>query len=172
MKKLIPTIGFAIIIGAAQAGPSCTGECANYIWNSANNAFICSADSCTCKGTTTYPCYNPCIEEINCGETRWSAHSTGYQKGTYTRCSLDTSTGMCDVTETTKYRCAAGYYGSSSNGTSGCTRCPSSGGVYGTSVAGSTTITSCYLPSGTTLSFSDTKGSGTETITSNCYYSN
>ncbi len=172
MKQLIPMIGFAAIIGAAHAGPSCTGECANYMWDAAHDAFICASDECTCKGTTTYPCYNPCRDEPDCGKSTWSAHSTGYQKGTYYVCNLDVYMGMCDITTTTKYRCAAGYYGSSTNGTSGCTRCPSSGGVYGTSAAGSTSITSCYIPSGTTRSFSDTKGSGTEKITSNCYYSN
>ncbi|MDR0726706.1 MAG: hypothetical protein LBF37_01445 [Rickettsiales bacterium] len=40
----------------------------------------------------------------------------------------------------TAYRCAAGYYGSSTNGSSGCTLCPSGG----TSAAGSIVITQCY----------------------------
>ncbi len=70
----------------------------------------------------------------------------------------------CFETSATSYRCAAGYYGTSSNGTSGCTKCTSPG----TSTAGSTSITRCYVPSGTTGSDS----TGTFTYTSNCYWSN
>lgn len=74
-----------------------------------------------------------------------------------------------DVSETVEYGCSAGYYQSSGTGASmTCSRCPSSGGIYGTNSIGTTSITSCYIPSGT--SFSDDSGSGT--YTGNCYYSN
>ena len=56
--------------------------------------------------------------------------------------------------------CNAGYYLSGGL----CLTCPSGG----TSAAGATSITSCYLPSGTTGSDS----TGSYTYTSNCYYSN
>lgn len=73
---------------------------------------------------------------------------------------------MCSCGKAT-YKCAVGYYGSPNNASSGCTRCPASGGVYGTTAAaGATSITKCYLPSGTV--FSDAAGSGE--YTGNCYY--
>lgn len=81
-----------------------------------------------------------------------------------------TSSGYtCNVSTSTEYGCAVGYYQSSGTGASmTCTRCPSSGGVYGTNAIGTTAITSCYIPSGT--SFSETTGSGS--YTGNCYYTN
>ena len=96
----------------------------------------------------------------DCTTSAWTAGNTGYQKRTYASC----NTATCVCTKTAQYRCAAGYYGTSSNGTSGCSRCPSNG----SSTAGATAITSCYLPSGTTGSDS----TGSYTYTSNCYYSN
>lgn len=109
-------------------------------------------------------CILDCTGCSNCtSDTTWSATGTaGYEKKVTRTCSCNT----CNAS--TSYRCAAGYYGSSTNGTSGCTRCPSSGGVYGTSAAGSTSVTSCYMPSGTNMS--DT--SGTYQFTSSCYYTN
>ncbi|MDE6481505.1 MAG: hypothetical protein K2L25_01645 [Alphaproteobacteria bacterium] len=108
-------------------------------------------------GGTSRP--DPCIY-YPCG---WRNTGTaGYQS--YTQCTSNDN--KCD-TSITAYRCAVGYYGTSTNGTSGCTRCPASGGVYGTTAdAGATSITACYIPSGT--SFSD--GSGSGTYTGNCYY--
>ncbi len=127
-----------------------------------------SYTSTVCESSFAYNnCDVDCPSCSNCiSDTTWSSAGTGYEKKVSRTCNC----GTC--TSSTSYRCAAGYYGSSSNGTSGCSRCPSSGGVYGTSAAGSTAITSCYLPSGTTVSFSDSIGSGTAKYTSNCYYSN
>ncbi len=169
-----------------------TGKCVDEVWddnlqtfmcgNGANNTFTCDCRDAGQGRTITFKCgcysdedcaaaasnygciNNRCQKCKSCSGAStgaWTAHTTGYQKRTVTYCE-------CDGTKHTKteYRCAAGYYGNSTNGTSGCTRCPSSGGVYGTSAQGSTDITSCYLPSGTT--FSDSTGSGT--YTSNCYY--
>ena len=129
-----------------------------------------SYTSTTCDMTYYYDmCTKACDGTCsNCTSGSWTAGNTGYQQRTKKTC----NTSTCVCSSSTEYRCASGYYGSSSNGTSGCTRCPSSGGVYGTSAAGSTAITSCYLPSGTTVSFSDSTGSGTAKYTSNCYYTN
>lgn len=99
-----------------------------------------------------------CSTCSDCTTIDWGAYSTGYEKRTVATC----NTSTCVCTKTAEYRCAVGYYGTSTNGTSGCTRCPESG----QSVAGSTDITSCYLPAGT--AFSDSTGSGT--YTSDCYY--
>ena len=69
--------------------------------------------------------------------------------------------------------CAKGTYKSSSGTGTSCTTCPSSGGINGTTAGtASDSITDCYLPAGSTRSFSDSAGSGTETISSNCYYTN
>lgn len=126
----------------------------------------CYSDS-DCGTNPSYGCINnrcqKCKSCTGASTGAWTAHSTGYEKRTVKKCS-------CSGTLTTsmEYRCAAGYYGTTSNGTSGCTRCPASGGIYGTSAAGSTAITACYLPSGT--AFSDATGSGT--YTGDCYYKN
>ena len=110
-----------------------------------------------------YRCKKECASCTNCTSSNWEAYGTGYQRMINRDCNCD---GTCQ--STTKYRCAAGYYGTSTNGTSGCTRCPSSGGVYGTSIAGATAITSCYIPKDTTL----TDSYGNYVFTSNCYYKN
>lgn len=169
------------------------GSCLDETWDDTLGTFMCGSGrgesySCNCvdaqfNKTITFTC--GCYSDSDCGggfdygcinnrcqkckscsgasTGAWTAHSTGYEKRTVKTC---TCSGTLNTR--TEYRCAAGYYGSSSNGTSGCTRCPSSGGVYGSSAAGSTAITACYLPSGT--SFSDGTGSGK--YTGNCYYKN
>lgn len=140
-----------------------------------NNCTSCASGYKLATRTETHPsnsrciisykiCERDCTGCTNCtSDTTWSSHGTGYQK-------LTTRTCDCNTCESeTQYRCAIGYYGASANGTSGCNRCPSSGGVYGTTAnAGSSSITSCYLPSGN--AFSDSAGSGT--YTGNCYYTN
>lgn len=115
-----------------------------------------------CSNTiTANTCVQDCTGCTDCSTTSWTASSIGYQERTYATCNCNT------CTKTTQYRCAAGYYGNPTTGTSGCTLCPSSG-IYSnsglttlisaTSAAGSTTKTSCYIPSGTT--FYDATGSG------------
>jgi len=112
--------------------------------------------------------FNSCdlyiCSSTNCvSDSSWNNANTGYQKKVSRSCVGNT----CQ--ETASYRCSAGYYGTSTNGTSGCTRCPASeDNVRGTSVAGATAQTNCYIPSGT--SFSNNTGSGT--YTGNSYYCN
>ncbi|MDE6481740.1 MAG: hypothetical protein K2L25_02890 [Alphaproteobacteria bacterium] len=104
-------------------------------------------------------CCDACDSASCTGDTTYIAHGAGYESKSTRTCSC---LNGCKVTSTS-YRCAAGYYGTSTNGTTGCTACPNGG----TSVAGSnTSITSCYLPTGT--KFSDPSGSGD--YTGNCYY--
>ena len=116
-----------------------------------------------CGGSTLNASYNTCLltcTTSNCkSDTSWSSYGTGYQRKANRSCSDSTT---CKTTYS--YRCAAGYYGSSSNGTSGCSPCPSGG----TSSAGTTSATGCYIPSGTTGSDS----TGTYKYTSNCYWKN
>ena len=100
----------------------------------------------------------------DCESSDWAASGTeGYEVSIDAICQV--RTGFCD--KTYSYRCASGYYGSSLDGVSGCTRCPSSGGIYGSSAAGSTEITACYIPANTQLS--DT--TGTFIYSDDCYYS-
>lgn len=98
----------------------------------------------------------------DCVSTAWSAYSTGYQKRTAAKC----NTSTCVCSKNTEYRCAAGYYGTTTNGKSGCTQCPPSNGISATSDAGATLVTQCYLPSGAT----GTDATGTFIYTTNCYY--
>ncbi|MDE5615932.1 MAG: hypothetical protein K2I81_03820 [Alphaproteobacteria bacterium] len=109
--------------------------------------------------TTVSQCCNACDSASCTSDTTYIAHSTGYESKSTRMC---TCLNGCKETSTS-YRCAAGYYGSSTNGTTGCTACPDGG----TSVAGSnTSITSCHLPTG--ANFSDPSGSGE--YTGNCHY--
>ena len=93
----------------------------------------------------------------------------------------------------TTYRCNSGYYGMARSASSGCTKCPSNATCAGgngstfvcakgyyksgsscadcpnngtTSGTGATSISSCYIPSGTTGSDS----TGTFKYVGNCYY--
>ncbi len=152
-------------------------NCSGYIKKCYENGIFTHCFGCQGKGiisvkTYTDPIYSNCTVtyntcecpacEGNCSPSKpyWYAASTGYEM-------RDTATCNCgECVKGAEYRCAAGYYGSPKTAGTGCTKCPSSGGVAGQSAAGSTTITSCYIPSGS--SFSDSTGSGT--YTGNCYY--
>ncbi|MDE5615699.1 MAG: hypothetical protein K2I81_02605 [Alphaproteobacteria bacterium] len=177
MRKIILYAGIIAIIQAPQPSlayaPSCeekgdsANDCATYTWSDSLNGFECSAKeigTCSCytngSGTSTYNCV--CNGCSNCNSSEWENYGTGYQRRNIAYCSCNSCSRYYS------YRCAEGYYGTTSNGTSGCTRCPASGGIYGMSAAGSTTITACYIPSGT--GFSDSTGSGI--YTENCYYKN
>lgn len=121
--------------------------------------------------------YTSCTKNCNtttCASTSWTAKGTGYETRINRTCSATGASGTCN--SITEYRCAAGYYGSSTNGTSGCTQCPQWTGVYtnpdkttlarGTSSAGTTAITGCYVTPGTYYG-----AIGTFKTTSNCAYS-
>lgn len=102
-----------------------------------------------------YTCVEQCNGCSNCtSDAAWSAHTAGYEKKVIRTCNCNT----CQAATT--YRCAAGYYGTSSNGTSGCTRCPDNGN----SGAGTTSVTGCCISGG-----ADT--SGNFSFTPNCCYS-
>ncbi len=106
-----------------------------------------------------------CKSCTDCETEDWSSVVTGYEKRIVATCACDS--GRCIKTH--EYRCAAGYYGSSTNGTSGCASCKTdTSNNSATSVAGSTAITSCYIPSGTSM----TDDVGTCKFVDDCYYSN
>ena len=148
--------GATCLFSAGGLGSPCVRN------NQCMDGFYCQMISSNQGICTPYPdCSNGCTD---CESTSWSAHSTGYEKRTTATCNTTT----CVCSKKTEYRCTAGYYGTSTNGTSGCTKCPSSDGISGTTTAGAKNITSCNLPAGAIGS--DT--TGTLTYTKDCYYSN
>lgn len=118
--------------------------------------------------------YCDCICDNCKDDTTWSsAGKAGYLKKATRRCICSSGTPTCTIVKT-DYKCNAGYYGSSTNGTSGCTKCPTTeeGGagksdddvIY--SEVGSTQITDCYVGA---LSFI-TDTSGEFMFVDDCYY--
>lgn len=148
MKKLITCMTLAVISAPAFG----------VITDPSEISCLCSDDSTVGPGQYCPDgkfCPYRCT--IDCRSTTWSSASTGYEKRTNATC--DEYTGNCN--KITEYRCAAGYYGSSSNGRTGCTACPSGS----TSSAGSTSRSSCCTSAS---SGSDATGSWTQAA---CCYS-
>lgn len=121
--------------------------------------------------STVKTAYKTCdIKCDNCISIDWTDSAVGYQRYTSKVCNSDSS---CSVSYS--YRCAVGYWGTSSNGTSGCSLCPEWTGVYtnsarttnvrGTSSVGTTEITGCYVASGTYYDVT-----GTFNTNGNCPY--
>ena len=150
--------------GAYQYRVISCGSCTNGATRTANRQILpgcaTTVDYYTCDGGDT-PGLQPgggsgsCPS--NCNYANWTAGNTGYEK----KC--NTSTYTC------QYRCAPGYYGTSTTGTTGCTRCPAllrTGENYSTSAGGVSTIDRCYMPLGSP--FSDLFGQGV--YTSDCPY--
>ena len=147
-------------IGGGGGGSCGTTGCYCTSSNSCYDGYYCkftNASSGTCQPIPD--CSQGCT---NCDTTAWTAYSTGYQSRVYATCDCTT------CSKRTQYRCAAGYYGTPSTGTSGCTKCPSSGTSRETCTAGSTSATSCYLPA--SVSISD--AAGKYQFTTNCFYTN
>lgn len=138
------------IYGSAYIGFKSCNTCSGVATRKAIDITY-NGDTC---GTGMYECVAPSCSD--CSNGSWTAGNTGYQKKQVASCVC----GVCK--KDYEYRCAANYYGSSTNGTSGCRACPNGG----KSQAGSTSITSCYLSTGT--SGSDVTGS--YQYTGNCYY--
>ncbi|MDR2413328.1 MAG: hypothetical protein LBD50_03935 [Rickettsiales bacterium] len=187
MKKFIMRtifVCFAVIFCCISAFAKCSTPacqpsetCTGLFFDNDACTFISSAyDTCTCGSKIYYTiecatdshcgsgytcilneCIISCTGCTNCtSDADWSAYGTGYQKKTTKSCSCNT----CN--SSTAYRCAAGYYGTSTNGTSGCEICPTGG----TSVAGdNTTKSKCYAspPNGSDYS-------GNWQFMQTCYY--
>ncbi len=114
-----------------------------------------------------HECQPICSECANChSDTSWNNVSTGYQSKATRTCIC----GDCNVSY--EYRCADGYWGTTTNGISGCTMCPVLDDkvaikTYGVSIAGNNRdITSCYLKPG---NYNDYTGGFS--VSSNCGYS-
>lgn len=117
-------------------------------WDSSGNTLV---DFATCE----------CICDGDCTTINWRPITTEYEQMTEKNCVCDgQSAARCETTE--HYRCAAGYYGQSTENTKPtCTKCPTllrNDGVEnpGTSSVGATSITNCYQPQN--VEFTDNTG--------------
>lgn len=159
---------------------SACGSCYNRVAVTSSNVSTTGNSGAVFGGA----CSNPdsmvsglytCVEKTCTGctsDTSWSSAGTGYMKKVTRTCDC----GVCS--ESTAYQCANGYWGSSTNGTSGCSQCPTWKKVYtdevrktevrGYSTAGVTGMTGCYIIPGTY--YDET---GTFSISNApCWYSN
>lgn len=155
-KDSDPTYPPSFHFASGKIGDQCT-----YNRHCVSGACTCNAGFPNCLGNCIEDCSGGCSD---CASTAWSANGIGYETRQYAICDCKT----CN--KSIQYRCASGYYGTTTNGESGCLRCPVSGGIYGSSDAGSTDISACYIPSTAIMSFSDAYGSGTMQFQENCYY--
>lgn len=116
-------------------------------WDSSGNTLV---DFATCE----------CICKGDCTTIKWHQIAPGYEQMITKQCVCDgNSDARCE--ETPSYRCASGYYGTSTDGKNGCVKCPTlirNDGVEnpGTSSVGATSITNCYQPQN--IEFTDDKG--------------
>lgn len=87
----------------------------------------------------------------------WKKYGDGYERAYHGQFVIGTDGPQCNDVYDNNWRCAANYYGTSTNGTSGCSPCPSlesqglspvcndgGGCPYVKSDPGSTQITQCY----------------------------
>lgn len=119
-----------------------------------------------CNSTNTVNwCCKPCNNNTCTNDTTYSTSGTdGYEHLAKRTC--DDCINGCKI-YSYDYRCAAGYYGKTINGTTGCQRCPQFNRVYGTSIAGNNDIiTKCYMPANTSM----WDNTGTYIYTADCYY--
>lgn len=133
------------VAGNGHTLKSCTGCKTPYTLVSDGNFGDTSCNSQTSFRLTMNTCKCICSSCTDTGT--WTAKGTGYEQRTGKGCDCSGSTAVCK--NTTHYRCAKGWYGTTTNGTSGCTQCPSSGT---TKDGGADSISDCYLPGDTTYS--------------------
>lgn len=171
MKHFLPiTISMLLMPGVASAlgslvtGLTCsTGQvCCHY--NNAGGCMRCaepgSCPTCTCP-------FNADDDPTICSSTEWTANGT---EGMYHRCLQVQSSAAVEICGC-EYSCMPGYYRQydATAAKNICVRCPSINGVYGTTVDHNINgITSCYIPTGTSLG-DDT---GTFEFTNQCNYTN
>ena len=136
-------------------------QCSGCISNFKTDIQTKNVNGCSINVTGCTTCGN-CT---NCSDTDWTTPTNGLQSRTTATCT-DRCSNTCS--KETEYRCIAGYYGSPGNTTSGCYKCPTSGGLEGTSTLGfNETIEDCYFPANTPVDDS----TGTYKFTASCFYS-
>ena len=109
--------------------------------------YATSANNGTCSATY-YDCAR-CVKTPTYGPWRSAAGHPGYEQRTV---SYTWNNSACGSTPSNTYeiRCAAGYYGTPTSVTSGCTKCGQIEGINSTSPAGSTSCTACCVSAGDT----------------------
>ena len=160
MKKYLFLAGLLILISpdAAYAANDCVEEvCKNFISNPTMTGCASASQRCY-NGSSMITCNRcesgwesksntvtvggcsvvqvvcaKCTGCSNCNDSLWSSAAPGHEVRQIRTCNCNT------CSSTPEFRCAAGYYGSPSNGSSGCTACPSGS----TSSAGSTSKSDC-----------------------------
>ncbi|MDE6570806.1 MAG: hypothetical protein K2L95_01120 [Alphaproteobacteria bacterium] len=111
-----------------------------------------------------FDCVRACQSDSDCAAPRAWSCTGAYCSRTAEHCILPSTGGLLPINANTcdtqiEYACNTGYYGTTTNGISGCTSCPQSdSGLPGTSAIGAITNTQCYIASGTP--FTDASGSG------------
>lgn len=114
--------------------------------------------TCCLMDTIPYVDGHRCTCTNTCGST-WVTVRAGYERQYTTKYSNISGSDKCSCvqdTATSTYRCAANYYGSTTNGSTGCSACPcmtDTGGTSrcGTSAAGSTSVSGCKMATGYTF---------------------
>ena len=159
-----PTYGTVLYAYGCGGGTLDTAKCyrgkGSTRWFRVYKCFYCpdgyteiyTNDNFTCDANQKFYLACECICTPECTATGWTDITTGYQQKINNYCSC--SSGVAKCNPTTIYRCAAGYYGKSTDGKTGCTKCPTltrKDGTEnpGTSSVGATSITNCYQPQGT-----------------------
>lgn len=137
--------------------------------------------SLPCGSVSYYACEKdgPTCVMPPCNSSDWATYVSNVERRIIKHADFE----ACKCTSSTEYRCSAGTYqsgdilchtmtdleGNTKTVCNGCYDCPSSeDDITGTSEAGSGSITSCYIPSGTTGS----NTTGIFTYTGASYYCN
>lgn len=132
-------------------GPSVTinGQLYCGMWADTNGTKSCTSAPGTVNAYAMSPCCNT------------DGKAVGYMTGCYVNAC---KSGMVAADNNLSCVCDIGYYGTT---TSGCARCPASGGMYGlTKEKGKSLITDCYFPTGYGIKDS----TGSYLFTSDCFY--
>ena len=148
-----------------------TAEYASALQRAINSRTACANGLTSCVGSG-------CMASKTGGY--WKIYIGGGTQSQVVPADLSSQSGLympsatwASVTANCKANCAANYYpATSSNGSWVCKICEldsTKNPEY--SAARATSITSCYVPSSASWSFTDTAGSGKEQFASNCYYS-
>ena len=88
---------------------------------------VSDAGNCSLTFNT---CEDNCAS-VDCPYGAWTSNGPGYEYQVINTC--DQSDGTCVDSGSKNYRCADSYYGSTTNGTSGCSPCPKIEGIQSVS---------------------------------------
>lgn len=166
--KIIVTALLCMLVMESGGISATTQECCyGYMEGSTCKCYAQSGSCSHCSISTT-----GCTD---CNSTDWDSTGTdGYEYKINAMCSVINN----KCSKTVLYRCAAGFYGTTTNGTSGCRGCPYADmwddsrlvtRSARNSVAGSSPEeANCFVPGGTSKKFYDV--AGTFQLSQDCYF--